>query len=263
MNCNEARRHWNLYHDSEGDAALHFEISEHLAVCPGCAEWFARQSRLEGLLAEKLGPQPPTAALWNQVLEACGFARPARPRRWFVLAGIAAGLAAALVVLAWWGGLFRPADPTDLARLTAAWHQRLAAGGEPLQIRSRSDLEVEGYLRKRVAFPVRCPPRKDAGFAVEGAGVCRLGEQPAAYLLGQVGGAPVSIFILAQESLAAFPHQRDALGREKAHRCREGRLEMVMAVIDCNVVLVIGELEAEPLLRVLKAYGTYPDHPPG
>ena len=50
MNCNEARQHWNLYHDSEGDAELHFRISEHLAGCADCAQWFSQQSRLEGLL---------------------------------------------------------------------------------------------------------------------------------------------------------------------------------------------------------------------
>ena len=150
-----------------------------------------------------------------------------------------------------------------MSKLTASQHERLASGSEPLQIRSDSDHEVEDYLRKRVAFPVRCPPRKDAGFAVHGAGVCQLADQPAAFLVGEVDTASVSIFILPHDSLAAFPHQYQAIQREKPHRCKEGRLEMVMTVFYRNVVLVIGEAESEQLMKVLNAYGTYPDHGPG
>src|SRR5262249_2484207 len=133
-------------------------------------------------------------------------------------------------------------------------------GEEKPQFESRSDLEVEDYLRKRVSFSVRCPPRKDAGFAVEGAGVCKLGEQPAAYLSGHVDEAPVSIFVLDRDSLAAFPHEQGALLKEKTHRCQEGQFAMVLGVIDKNAVLVIGKTEPARLEKVLSAYGTYPDH---
>jgi hypothetical protein len=148
----------------------------------------------------------------------------------------------------------------DLAKLTAARHERLVAGEEIPQFESRSDLEVEDYLRKRVSFPVRCPPRKDVGFAVQGAGVCQLAEQPAAYLSGRVDDAPVSIFVMPRDSLSAFPHQQVALLKEKTHRCQEGQYAMVLGVIDKNAVLVIGRTEPERLEKVLSAYGTYPDH---
>jgi hypothetical protein len=154
-----------------------------------------------------------------------------------------------------------PALPSpDLAKLSAARHERLVAGEEIPQFESRSDLEVEDYLRKRVSFPVRCPPRKDAGFAVQGAGVCTMGEQPAAYLSGRVDDAPVSIFVLPRDSLAAFPHQQEALLKEKTRRCQEGQYAMVLGVIDKNAVLIIGQTEPERLEKVLNAYGTYPDH---
>src|SRR5262249_22048468 len=153
-----------LYHDSEGEAELHFQISEHLAGCPECAEWFGQQSRLESLLADKLNDQAPTPELWNEVLTRSGLMQPAPARRWLWFAGVAA-CAAVLVIamLSTWNRSPVPPSP-DLAKLTAARHERLVAGEELPQLESRSDLEVEGYLRKRVSFPVRCPPRKDAGF---------------------------------------------------------------------------------------------------
>jgi hypothetical protein len=256
MNCTEVRQHWNLYHDSEGDADLHFRISEHLAVCPQCAQWFSQQSRLERLLAAELRACPPTRALWDQVLSRCGLKRDRAARRWSwvgVVAATAVFLVAAYVV--------RPlgSDTPDLARLSAEWHQRLEGGEEEPQFHSQSDLEVERFLRQRVAFPVRCPPRKDAGFAVQGAGVCQLANQPAAYLSGHVDAAQVSIIVLPRESLTRFPRQREAIRLGSTLYSREGPYQVAMSVIDRNAVMVVGQADARLLDRVLRAYGTYPD----
>src|SRR5258708_1090588 len=142
MKCNEARQHWNLYHDSEGDAELHFQISEHLAICPDCAQWFSQQSRLEGLLAEKLNSQAPTPEGWNEVLVRCGVGQRAAGGRWLWLASVAA-CAAVIVITVLWPGNRRtpvanaPGSP-DLAKLSAATHERLAAGRDVPQFESRS-----------------------------------------------------------------------------------------------------------------------------
>ena len=257
MKCNDARQHWNLYHDSEGDAELHFQISEHLAVCPECAEWFAKQSRLEDLLTEKLAAQPATNELWNNVLAKAGVMQPVRSRNWLWFASIAACLSIVLVGFTlYWN---RSSSP-DLTKLTATNHQRLVEGQETPQFKSRDDKKVEDYLRGRVSFPVRCPPRKDKGFEVHGAGVCTLAEQPAAYLSGFVDESPVSIFILPRASLTAFPRQQESLKKDKTHRTQEGEYAMVFGVIDQNVVLVVGRTDSKQLENVLNGYGTYPEH---
>jgi anti-sigma factor RsiW len=260
MNCHEARQHLMLYLDSEGDAELHFRINEHLGMCPDCAEWFSKQNRLEGLLAEKLRAGGNTPELWERVLSRAGVVQPARSRAraWLWLSGLAA-CAAVVAVLVLWRLSLSPAPPSpDLAKLTSRWHQKLVEGMD-LDFRSASDLEIEKYLRQRVTFPVRCPPRKDAGFAVQGAGVCELATTPAAYLSGHVDRVPISIFVLPADGLSAFPHQLQAVRKDKVHRCREGNYEMVLALIDRNAVLVIGQTESQRLEKVLKAYGTYPE----
>src|SRR5262249_961580 len=138
MNCNEARQHWNLYHDSEGDAELHFQVGEHLAICPACAEWFNQQSRPESLLAEKLNSRAPTPELRNEVLTRTGLIQPAPPRRWLWFAGVAA-CAAVLIIAMLWTWNRPPVQPSpDLAQLTAARHERLVAGKEIPQFESRS-----------------------------------------------------------------------------------------------------------------------------
>lgn len=261
MTCDDARRHWDLYHDSEGAAELHMQIGEHLGECPSCAEWFHQESRLEHLIVDRLRAGPETPELWDRILVGSGLAKQTEPsRRWMMFLGVAA-CAASIVVAAWlgFGARIPSGSGADLAQLTASWHARLVDGREPVPFLSRSDLEVERYLRQRVSFPVRCPPRRNAGFAVRGSGVCDLAEQPAAFLVGDVGDAPVSIFVLPGESLDAFPHQREAIRREGTHHCREGDYLMAVTVIDRNVVLVVGRVDEDQLLRVLRAYGTYPE----
>lgn len=259
MNCNQARQHWNLYHDSEGDVELHFRIEEHLASCPGCVEWFHSQSRLEDMLAEKLAAHTPDPELWDRVLVGSGLVKPTSTRRWILFSGMAACAATIALLVVWNGGRFSGAAASDLADLTGGWHARLASGAEPLQFSSQSDFEVEDYLRKQVSFPVRCPPRKDAGFRVRGAGVCRLADQPAAYLAGHVEMTPVSIFVMPRDSLVAFSKAPGAVAGQVTRR-RVGPLESVLGVVDRNAVLVVGQTDPARLERVLRAYGTYPDH---
>jgi len=264
MNCQEVRQHWDLYYDSEGDSELYFQINEHLDQCPECAEWFHQQSHLEDLIVEKiqsLSPPAPTPELWKSVLASSGVAEPSPVKRWFFFGSVLALAACLLLGVFVWFKTDSP-DPAspNLTRLTAMYHQQFALGQQVVDFKSGSDLEVEEYLQNRVSFPVRCPPRRDTGFLVEGAGVCQLDESEAAYLVGRLDGKAVSIFVLSQDSLARFPHQFAALRREKVHRCREGRYEMVLGEINNSVVLVIGQTQQEHLQRVLKAYGSYPSH---
>lgn len=258
MNCDEARSHWDLYHDSEGGEELYFQINAHLGQCSPCAEWFHQQSRLEELIAEKLGPSQPTSELWKAVLNQSGIARPASIRRWFFLGGLVATAACLLVAFSVWHQS-RNSASSDLAQLAAICHEELVEGKRAVDFASQSDLKVERYLRERVSFPVRCPPRGDTGFLVEGAGICRIAGSQAAYLVGSIDGKRVSIFILDRDSLSRFPPQHQAVQREGTHQCRERGYGMVMAEIDRNVVLVVGQGNPRTLLKVLKAYGTYPD----
>ena len=260
MTCSEARRHWHLYHDSEGDARLHLEIEDHLAGCPECAEWFHLQSRLEDLVTEKLAGPPADPAVWTRALTAAGLKQTKPARRWFLLAGVAATAAAVLLAV---GGIARhrsPSNGSDLALVSARWHDRLQSGAEPVQFASTSDRDVEAYLKGRVPFPVRCPPRKDAGFAVRGAGVREVEGRPAAYLSGSVGDVPVSILVLPRDSLAAFPAQRDGLRQRGVMHSPAGPFAMVVREFDRNAIVVVGRADPPALERVVNAYGSYPDH---
>ncbi len=115
-------------------------------------------------------------------------------------------------------------------------------------------------LSAPLSAPVHCPPRTDAAFAVTGAGLCRVqGGNEAAYLVGRVGQAPVSILILDRRSLSAFPHDQAQLQGGRRHRGRAGAYAMVSGLVADNVVVVIGAAPPEALERLLIAYGSYHD----
>jgi hypothetical protein len=157
-----------------------------------------------------------------------------------------------------------PGEEADhLSALTAVVHRSFAEEDRRVDFASDSDQAVEKYLKQRVQFAVRCPPRGDAGFMVQGGGVCTIAGDQAAYVVGLVGGERVSVFILPEERLGRFSHERDLLQREKVHHCREGTYDMVMAKVDRNVVIVIGQGSPQQLEQVVKAYGTYPEPSPG
>lgn len=258
MNCQEVRRHWELFYDSEGDAELHFQLNAHLASCAQCAEWFDRQSRLESLLEQRLSAGEANVEIdWSRLLVRAGVTRASRSNaKLFFVSGLAA-IAASLALILWHFGDPGQHSFPSLLQLSAEAHEHVSGGRVRPEFESRSDIEVDHYLLERVPFPVRCPPRKDSGFAVTGAGLYQLADQPAAYVIGTVDDRPVSIFVLPKESLQVFPQQR-VVRDEPVATGREGTTEVVMSVIDRNLVLVAGDVARAKLTRVLKSYGTYP-----
>lgn len=265
MNCEQAKQHWHLFHDSEGDAELHHQINEHLAMCPDCARWYFQQSRLEDALVDKLRVGQPTRLMWDRIRAQCVDKQPVA-RSW-LFARRTFGLAA-LIVIAMFGlvgygvvatGPGSGAAP-DLASLSVELHDNLASGREALKLYSHSPQEVENYVRTRVSFPVRCPPREDSGFQVAGGGVCKFEKDTVAYVVGDVDGKRVSVFIMARESLANYPAQDEALRRQRTLSERRGDCGVVIGELDRNLVLVVGKIDSGRLARVLKAYGSYPSH---
>jgi hypothetical protein len=150
-----------------------------------------------------------------------------------------------------------------LTNLSVELHDKLASGREALKLYSQSPQEVEDYVRTRVSFPMRCPPREDAGFEVAGGGVCHFENDPVAYVVGDVDGRRVSVFIMARESLANYPVQDEALRRQGTLTDRRGSCGVVLGELDRNLILVVGQVDSGRLARVLKAYGSYPDHETG
>ena len=75
-------------------------------------------------------------------------------------------------------------------------------------------------------------------------------QRQAAYIVGHVEQAPVSILVLDRASMTDFP-------QGGSQHCQEKGYQVVSAVIADNVVIVIGTATPDVLERLLNAYGTY------
>jgi hypothetical protein len=228
-------------------------------MCPACAEWFTQQQRFEQAVGERLAAGQASSELWERALSRAGLGRPAAGRlRLFLWGGLIGAATAAVLGVVITLLVFGGSRGSDLATAAAGFHAQLLQGEVRPEVVSTSDKEVENRLRKMVSFPVHCPPRKDVNFAVRGAGVCRLKDHKAAYIVGKVGREQVSILVLDRASLAAFPHERKRLTQGGGrHRCTEGNYQMVSGLTADNVVVVIGKLPPQDLEKLLNAYGSY------
>lgn len=252
LDCAQVRRLRALYHDGEGEPQLYDRINAHLAACAACSGWYESQRRFDRRIEDHLRPPPADPLLWGRLLVGAGLVRPSGNHRG-CLALLVVAAAGLLVALLW---SLRPA--TDLAASVLHWHTRLVQGAEAPQLASDSDRVVEDYLRGRVSFPVRCPPRQDSGFHVTGAGVRRKAGGEVAYLTGRIGDSPVSIFIFPQS--VRFPASDWETLDDPAFRYGRRRgYDLMLRRFDRNWVLVVGRTDRGRLSRVLRAYGSYHD----
>lgn len=260
MNCQQIRQHWDLFHDSEGDAEMHLQINEHLQQCRECARWFAQQSSVEEALTKAIrAGGAPAPALWDKIERQIAPAPVVSRRGWLFFGASVLAVAASVLItvgLGFWPSA--DSEAPDLARLSVEYHGKLTSGRERIGFTSASPIDVEEYLRRQVSFPVRCPPRGDAGFQVRGGGTGALVSDPVAYVVGHVDGKDVSLFILSRESLAHFPREQEALRGGQTHHRREGNVDILMTEFDRNLVVAVGPVRTDLLERLLKAYGSYP-----
>ena len=67
MNCREARKWLSPYLDSELEQTKTFEVSEHLRVCPDCADRFEAERRAEDMMRSALEGETMPRGLWLEI----------------------------------------------------------------------------------------------------------------------------------------------------------------------------------------------------
>jgi len=264
MDCNQVKAQWDIYYDSEGDAETHFNIGQHLENCVHCRMWFEGQERVERSLTHAIN-QPDaknqSAVDWDQVLNGAGvrvYESTANVGRgtFRVLTALTASI---LIFFAAWSLLSGSSEKIpSLIKESIAIHRFVASGSLRPDFESTSDIEVDRYLVRRASFPVRCPPRKDSGFEVNGAGMYELEGQSVVYVVGAIDSQPISVFVLPKNHVELIPHDKRPMTERQVHFKATPEWGVAYAVVDKNLVLVVGKSTQEKLEKVVSSYGTYP-----
>jgi len=99
MDCRETRKWLSPYLDSELERTKTFEVSEHLRVCPPCAERFDQERRAEACFRTSINRDTMPRAVWDRIsrdVATPAWVRALKGRRTLAIAAMIA-----LVVLAW------------------------------------------------------------------------------------------------------------------------------------------------------------------
>lgn len=194
MRCDDAGRFLQAYLDGELDRGDRGDIEVHLRACPACRQVARHEAWFRDGLRAAAVRTPAPEALRRRILEQVRAQAPERPPMRLTSLWAVAPAALALAVIATLGALVldlrsrpavRTADAIDI-------HRRHL----PAEVQAPDPDQVRRWFWGKVDFPVRLPaPPASAALPVRlvGARLSHVGPFPAAHMMYDLGGAPMSV----------------------------------------------------------------------
>jgi anti-sigma factor (TIGR02949 family) len=208
MTCRELLSAIDPYLDGELSAFEILRVHGHLLACDGCQKVLESEAALHSLLASEAIEEGPPPGLRNRVLDRIGAAssgRPfsqSRPQRFpgirvvLAVVTVVALLLATMLASRFW----RPPDVPPFGLEIAAKHRLYTEASSPAIEMTSSDVAgLTAWLERHVGFPVKAPGPKRPEQRLVGGRVSSVADTPAAYLLYEWHGRPVSLFITAPQ----------------------------------------------------------------
>jgi mycothiol system anti-sigma-R factor len=210
LRCAGISRFVDTYLDGEFAETDRAEFEAHLGDCESCRGKVRGQAEWKQAIKEAAPREQAPAALRNRV--ARSIARESKPmlswRAWAVRAmpaAAAVGLVATFMVskVQW----------SPVAADVVAKHQKPM----PIEISGGPDALRKWYADK-VDFPVRVPPLcRQAACSLRGARISSVGDKPAAYLVYDINGDKVSVFIFDASDLPIETRRKAVIGNHEVY----------------------------------------------
>jgi mycothiol system anti-sigma-R factor len=195
LRCAGISRFVDTYLDGEFAETDRAEFEMHLGECESCRGKVRVQAEWKQAIKTAAPREPAPAALRNRVLRS--IARESKPmlswRRWAARAmpaAAAVGLVATYLIsnVQW--------SPVA-ADIVSKWHGRPL----PVEVSGGND-QVKQWYADKVDFPVRVPQLcRNPRCALRGGRLASLGDKQAAYLIYDVNGDKVSVFVFDASDL--------------------------------------------------------------
>jgi len=203
MTCHEFTRAIDPYLDDELSVMEILRMQRHMLSCEACRLVIGSEAALHGLLRRDAVGEEPPAPLRERIVARVraedSRSEPRPYRRPFGSLGTmltGAGVIGLLLVASLITASQGPADLSPLAAELAAKHVLYSVGARAeLEVHTADTAEMTEWMGRRMGLSGSLPRLEHANERLLGGRVSTVADAPAAYLLYEVGGRRVSLFI--------------------------------------------------------------------
>jgi anti-sigma factor RsiW len=207
IRCAGVSRFVDTYIDGEFGEGDRVEFEAHVAECEACRTKVRTQAEWKRLIKAAAPREQASAALRNRISRS--IARESKPmlswRAWAfraMPAAAAVGLVATLMIsrVQW----------SPVCADVVAKHQR----NLPIEVSGGSD-QVRRWYSDKVDFPVRPPQFRNEPATLRGGRLASIGDKQAAYLVYDMNGIRVSVFVFDSGELPIEARKRVVIGNRE------------------------------------------------
>ncbi|OLD39398.1 MAG: hypothetical protein AUI57_03400 [Candidatus Rokubacteria bacterium 13_1_40CM_2_68_8] len=202
MTCNEFLRLIDAYLDGELSVADTLQAHEHLALCDSCRRILTSEAAIHTLVGDAVRGEEIPAGLRDRVrgrIEAAASQGGQRTPRWRRRAARLWLVAGAVVVAALGWFVIEWTAPNRMTSLTAELASKHLLYSEeavaPLEFVTSEPARLGTWLEHRLGFAVRLPSLARRPERLIGGRISSVADAPAAYVLYDRGGHPMSLFV--------------------------------------------------------------------
>lgn len=236
MNCRDVRELLFAFLDNELEAQANIEVQLHLEHCCDCAREAEIEREVRKRLSASLEVDGSALALdvsaVRKALEPSRGERPgerAAARRIRIMAAVAVLLVAVAVVAMWLDRSKTKVDRAQQAQVPfaavglVADFEHFVSAGKPLHLRTESREELSKWMSRELQGPIDVPVMKGQ-CRLLGARRCEFFEDPAAFALYEIDGAPAALLVTRAPRDMEQGRNIDHLRGHTVLMCRQGDL---------------------------------------
>jgi mycothiol system anti-sigma-R factor len=245
IRCAGVSRFVDTYLDGEFGERDRVEFEAHVADCEACRNKVRAQSEWKKLIKAAAPREQAPAALRNRISRS--LARESKPmlswRAWAVRAmpaAAAVGLVATLMIsrVQW----------SPVCADVVAKHQR----NLPIEVSGGSD-QVRRWYVDKVDFPVRPPQFHNEPATLRGGRLASIGDKQAAYLVYDMNGNRVSVFIFDSGDFPIEAHRKVIIGNREVFFDQEHGYNVAMYRDRGVGYAIASDLDQEQMVKLVSS----------
>jgi anti-sigma factor (TIGR02949 family) len=251
LRCAGIQRFVDCFLDGEFADRDKDEFEAHLAECDACRHKVRMQAEWKKQIKAAAPREQAPAALRNRIKRS--IAKEAPPerlswRRWAVRVMPVAAASGVLLTM-----IVSKVQWSPVAADVIAKHQRMAAGNLPIEFSGGPD-QLKKWYADKVDFPVRVPQLcKQAACTLRGGRLASIGDKQAAYLVYDVNGDKVSVFIFDANDLPIESRRKTVIGNREVYFDQEHGYNVALFRDRGVGYAIASELDQDQMMKLVSS----------